>query len=148
MYQRIYVPVDSSPHSTLALNEAIKLAKSLGSTLILAHSVDLPRYGRGNPAILDSKDMDQPLIDDGKEILRRAVALAHAQGLIPESELLENRGESIATLLLEDAHDCKADLIIMGTHGRTGLMHLLLGSVAEGVLRVSDLPVLLIRPDK
>lgn len=147
MYQRIFVPVDSSTPSTLALDEAIKLAKSLGSKLIIAHGVDLPLYGRGNPEVLDSSAMEQPQVDAAHHTLQNACAHARAAGLEIEEVLLENRGDPISSTLLDAAHKAHAELIIMGTHGRTGIMHLLLGSVAEGVLRAADLPVLLVRSE-
>jgi nucleotide-binding universal stress UspA family protein len=145
MYQRIFVPVDDSSPSSLALTEAIKLATSLGSKLIIAHGVDLPLYGRGNPEVLDSNAMEMPQITAAGETLQAACDRARAGGLEIESVLLENRGDPISTILLEAAHHAQAELIVMGTHGRSGIMHLLLGSVAEGVLRAADLPILLVR---
>jgi len=145
MYSRIFVPIDSSAPSDLALDEAIKLAQGLGSILHLCHSVDLPQYGRGNPEQLDSTALEQPRVSEGNVTLDAACARARAAGLEPESSLIKIHGDPIAGALLAQAHRCNADLIVMGTHGRTGIMHLLLGSVAEGVLRTSDLPVLLIR---
>jgi len=145
IYQRIFVPVDSSAPSTLALNEAIRLAKGLGSKLIIAHGVDLPLYGLGNPEVLDTNVMEQAQRDAASEILQAACQHARDAGIEIENVLLENRGDPIATVVLNAAHTAKAELIIMGTHGRSGIMHLLLGSVAEGVLRAADLPVLLVR---
>ncbi|TDR82633.1 universal stress protein [Paludibacterium purpuratum] len=147
LYQRIFVPIDNSTPSDLALSEAIRLAKSLSATLIIAHSIDTPTYGRGNPEILDSAALEQPLLESGNSLLEAAKARVQAAGVASETLLLQNRGDPIAQVLLTAANNVAADVIIMGTHGRSGIMHLLLGSVAEGVLRQADLPILLVRGD-
>jgi nucleotide-binding universal stress UspA family protein len=147
MYKRIFVPIDNSSPSDQAFTEAMRLAKSLKSALIIAHSVDVPVYGRGNPELLDSVALERPLLDTGRNLLKTAAARARDAGIDTEECLLENRGDPIADVLLQAARDTSADVIIMGTHGRSGIMHLLLGSVAEGVLRQADLPVLLVRGD-
>jgi nucleotide-binding universal stress UspA family protein len=61
------------------------------------------------------------------------------------TKLLEGFGHDLSSMLLEEAKKFRANLIVMGTHGRKGLMHLIMGSVAEGVVRRSTLPVLLVR---
>jgi nucleotide-binding universal stress UspA family protein len=147
MFQRIFVPIDNSTPSDMALTEAIRLAKSLKSQLIIAHSVDVPIYGRGNPELLDSIELEKPVLDTGRVQLQSALTRATEAGVSAEQLLLENRGDPVADILLQAARDVAADVIVMGTHGRSGIMHLLLGSVAEGVLRQSDLPVLLVRGD-
>lgn len=145
MYQRIFVPVDSSLPANMALTEAIRLAKGLNATLLLAHSVDIPAYGRGNPELLDSAELEKPLLETGRAILKTAGNSARDSGVAWEEILLENRGDPISQVLLDAASAARADVIVMGTHGRSGIMHLLLGSVAEGVLRRSEIPVLLVR---
>lgn len=144
-YQRIFIPVDSSRASGMALEEAIKLARMMGASLCIAHSIELPVYGPGNPELLDSAAMEQPLADAGNAILQAASAKAREQGIKTEEMLLENHGDPIAGVLLDAALRARAQLIVMGTHGRTGILHLLLGSVAEGVLREASVPVMLIR---
>ncbi|WP_255701217.1 universal stress protein [Chromobacterium sp. Beijing] len=62
-----------------------------------------------------------------------------------DCKILESWGDKIAAVLVDDAGVWGADLIVMGTHGWSGLMHLLMGSVAEGVLKLADVPVLLVR---
>jgi nucleotide-binding universal stress UspA family protein len=147
MYQRIFVPVDSSAPSSLALDEAIMLAKNLKAVLILAHSVNLPASGRSAPKMLDSSEIDQPQLDSGKRTLQAAQERVRTAGIETETRLLENHGKDIADLLLQAANQAQAELIVMGTHGRSGIKHLLLGSVAEGVLRAAELPVLLVRSE-
>ena len=69
-----------------------------------------------------------------------------AQSQIPfEIEVIESAGDKIADLLIREATEHEVDLVVMGTHGFSGFMHVLMGSVAEGVLRQSDIPVMLLR---
>ena len=147
LYQRIFVPIDNSAPSELAMTEAIRLGKSLGATLIIAHSVDTAPQSLSSTALPESDGLAKPLIDTGHDLLQTAQVHARDAGVAAETVLLHNRGKPIAQSLLNAARDAAAAVIIMGTHGRTGIMHLLLGSVAEGVLRQTDIPILLVRGD-
>jgi nucleotide-binding universal stress UspA family protein len=64
-----------------------------------------------------------------------------------ETELLETEGKRVASVIDDDAKRWPADLIVIGTHGRSGISRLLLGSVAEGVVRGASVPVLLVRAE-
>jgi len=145
MYQRIFVPVDNSAQSNQALDEAVKIAKAMNSTLILALCVDLPHYGAGNPEHMDSFVMEHPLMDEGKEMLQASCDRAREAGIEPESELLANHGHKTSKILLECAKANEADVIVMGTHGHTFLGQALMGSVAEGILQAAEIPVIMIR---
>ena len=79
------------------------------------------------------------------EVIKRTQAIIEQHQLTGETAVLNNSGEKIANIIVREAQERNCDLIIMGTHGLTGLMHLLMGSVAEGVLRQSKIPVMLIR---
>jgi nucleotide-binding universal stress UspA family protein len=145
MYKRIFVPVDNSDTSNLALDEAIRLAKDEGATLILAHIVARPSYSIHNREELEHTSTVESEMQIGQAIMKTAMQRAHLAGLKPEEIVREAAGESIASAILEAAEASQAELIVMGTHGRTGLMHMLVGSVAEGLLRKSRLPILMIR---
>ncbi|MDN0073590.1 universal stress protein [Crenobacter sp. SG2303] len=145
MYQRIFVPVDDSETSNLALAEACKLAKEVGASVRLVHVVDLAQFGWGGTEFLDASELQKSIKHAGEQVLSQAEERARMQGLVPETKILESWGDKIATVLLDDARDWKADLVVMGTHGWSGLMHLLMGSVAEGLLKKATVPVLLIR---
>ncbi|MDF0606315.1 universal stress protein [Neisseriaceae bacterium TC5R-5] len=145
MYKRIFVPVDDSETSNLALQEACKLAKELGAALRVAHVVDLAQFGWGGTEFLDATELQQSIKQAGEQVLSQINASIKAQGLTADCQILESWGDKIAVVLLDDANGWNADLIVMGTHGWGGLMHLLLGSVAEGLLKISEVPVLLIR---
>jgi nucleotide-binding universal stress UspA family protein len=92
-------------------------------------------------------EITDALIKSGKEILRKAEAAARLAGIAVESHLIEidTLAHRIPEMIAADAEAWPADLIVICTHGRRGLSHLFLGSIAEGVVRVATKPVLLIR---
>ena len=147
MYSRILVAVDGSHTSELALREAIELAKALKGRLRLVHAVDeisanWYAAGYANPA-----EIWEAMAKTGRDILDKAAATAAAAGLETETKLIEINipGHRIPEVIVEQAVAWPADLIVAGTHGRRGLSHVFLGSVAEGIARVSTKPVLLVR---
>ena len=142
MYKRILVPVDGSDTSTRGLKEAVKLAKALNARLKLVHVLDQ------SPLVLAPEiglvNLMNSLVAAGTEILERARAYAERHGVKVETAMPETTGR-VADVILDEARKWRADLIVMGTHGRRGVTHLLLGSDAERVLRASPVPVLLVR---
>jgi nucleotide-binding universal stress UspA family protein len=145
MYKQLLVPVDGSEPSILGLAEAIKIAKSDGSKLHLVHVVDeLVPVGVDIPGKYIEQLIDA-LRARGKEILDKAQRVVFEHALKSEDVLLETIGGSAADQIVQHAKQCKADLIVMGTHGRRGLRRLALGSDAELVVRSSPVPVLLVR---
>jgi nucleotide-binding universal stress UspA family protein len=145
MYSKILVPVDGSEASTLALNEAIKIAKSQGSQLRLMHIV--------NEFILDytyspglyATHLIESLRKAGRTILDIAEAVVQREGINPECVLLESIGGRAADRILEQAKEWQADLIVMGAHGRRGFLKVALGSDAETVVHGATVPVLVVR---
>lgn len=147
MYQRILVPVDDSATSALALQEATKIAAESKGVVRLVHVLDLAQFGWGGGEFLDTADFQESARDNGQKILGKLAAELSAQGVRSETVLLESFGDTISELLVNEAQTWGADLIAMGTHGWGEIMQLLLGSVAEGVLRQTRLPVLLVRAE-
>jgi nucleotide-binding universal stress UspA family protein len=145
MYGRILVPVDGSEASGLGLREAIKLSGP-DTRLRLLHVVDVfvPAVGAAGEGYYDG-GLVEALHAEGKEILRQGEALVKEHGLTVETELLENAGSWTAKVIIKDAEAWHADLIVLGTHGRRGLKRLVMGSDAEEVLRLTPVPVLLVR---
>jgi nucleotide-binding universal stress UspA family protein len=145
MYGKILVPVDGSETSALGLKEAIKIAKIEGSQLRLVHIV--------NEYILDctyspgiyATSLIESLRKQGRIVLDLAEAVALRQGLKPECVLLESIGGRAADLILAQAKEWPADLIVMGTHGRRGLVRIALGSDAETVVHGATVPVMVVR---
>ena len=128
------------------MQEAIKLAGEFQAQLRIVHVLDIVslnvRLESPNPI-----EIWDVMIKGGQEILREAGAVANEAGVTVETGLIEidTLGRRIPEMIAADADAWPADLIVIGTHGRRGLSHLLLGSVAEGVVRVATKPVLLIR---
>lgn len=144
MYQRIFVPVDNSKGSFLALTEACKLAQVDGGRLRIVHVANMTQPGWGNTDFIPDSELQQ-MADEQSEILLQAKQLAQSFNVESECRVLKNWLDKIPDTLAEDAKAWDADLIVMSTHGWTGIKRLLLGSVAEGILRRSKIPTLLIR---
>jgi len=146
MYQRILVPIDGSPTSEKALKEAVKIADG-NSKLRLIYAVEqtYPLDAEGF-AFIDYAALKEAVRSTGERALAQAEKLVKSSEMNVETALLENSGNA-ATLIDDEAMNWKADLIVIGTHGRTGLSRLLLGSVAEQVVRGASIPVLLVRGD-
>jgi nucleotide-binding universal stress UspA family protein len=144
MYQHILVPVDGSPTSNRALQEALKLAKQLKAQLALIHVMEKIWYV-DNESYLNYAELQNAVRISSEKILAQAEAAVLQEGVSPTVKLLEARGERIANMVVAEAKRWPADLIVIGTHGRSGFSHLLFGSVAEGVVRTAHVPVLLIR---
>lgn len=145
MYRRILVPEDGSRTSTLGVKHAVRLAKNQKAQLRLAHVVDEFIITQDLGIYVNTADLIGSLRDAGRKILRNALALAHRHGINAEGALYESMGLRVADVLLREAKKWKADLIVMGTHGRRGINRLMLGSDAETVLRTSPVPVLMVR---
>ncbi|MGA9665845.1 MAG: universal stress protein [Gallionella sp.] len=146
MYQRILAAVDDSRSSDLALKEAIGLAKDEHAILRIVYVVDeVSLYG--DAPFVDPSEIERAWIETGHEILAKAQSAARSAGIDAEVKLLEteNIGERMADAIVAEARAWPADLVVVGTHGRSGLNHLLMGSVAEGIVRSSPVPILLVR---
>lgn len=145
VYQKILVPVDGSETSMSGVQEAIKLAKSGGGRIRLVHVVNEFVLDYAYGAGLYGTDLIEALREGGQKILREAEAYVRQQGVQADSVLLEAIGGPAADLIVAQAREWHAELIVMGTHGRRGLRRLALGSDAENVVRESPAPVLLVR---
>src|SRR5262245_1145676 len=145
MYKRILVPVDGSGASDRGLKEAIRLAKVQRASVCLLHVVDksvITQHVEGG-AVIDH--LLESLRSGGRKVIGSAEGLVRKAGLKPKSILIENFLRSVADVIVEQARKFRADVIVMGTHGRRGITRMVLGSAAEGVVRNSHVPVLLVR---
>lgn len=143
MYQHILIPVDDSETSRHALDQALRFCGEQCAQVRLLHVVDLAQFSWGGTEFVDVAPMQKSLKAAGQQLLQSAKARLAEQGIEATAAMLEIWGGGIAKAIVEDARAWPADLIVMGSHGRSGLDHLLLGSVAEGVVRHSPIPVLL-----
>lgn len=145
MFQRILVPVDGSSTSQLALQAAVKLAKERRAKLRVVSVVDEINFNLENEHVMNQ--FIEAVRKTGLDILAKSAAAVNAAGIQAETQLLEIEtfGHHIADVIVDEAKRWPADLIVIGTHGRRGVSHLLLGSVAEKVVHIATVPVLLIR---
>lgn len=143
-FQHILVPVDGSETSYAAVAKAVELAKAFGSKVTVAQVLTLDPYiaseyisaGQTNDLIERARVSILKTLDEAK-------AKFQEQGVAVESRLLE--GQVIHREIARAATEMNADLIVMGSHGSTGLKKLFLGSVAQSVLGEGNVPVLIVR---
>jgi nucleotide-binding universal stress UspA family protein len=147
VYQRILVPVDGSKPSKQALEEAINLAKDQHAVTRIVHVIEDPYafYAADGLSPETIATIEEAGRQAGQQVLEDSAALARQAGLLVEAALVENAGMRTSGAIVDEAKRWRADLIAMGTHGRHGLAHVFLGSVAEGVVRTTPVPVLLVR---
>ncbi len=142
-YKRILVPVDFSDCSNKALEYAIIFGEKYGAELTLFHVIALFQEDVGE--VEKVHELEQ-YVKKQEERIRQQMAgseeKATARGITVTSRI--QRGVNPADTILEHLDETDYDLVIMGTHGRTGLKHVLQGSVAEKVVRLSPIPVLTI----
>jgi nucleotide-binding universal stress UspA family protein len=146
MYKRILAAVDGSDTSELALREAVGLARDQQALLRIVYVVDEATIFAA-AEFVSPVEIEKAWVESGRAALSTAKSFAQAAGIEAETKLLENEalGWRIADVIVQEAKSWPADLLVIGTHGRSGLDHLLLGSVAEGIVRMSPVPVLLVR---
>jgi universal stress protein A len=138
--QHILVPIDFSPDAERALGHAIELARQFQARLTLLHVIHIPVTTEVN---LSSYYVEmETSAQQGMMTYQKRVEDA---GLV--TDVIVMRGTPFREIV-DTASNKRVDLIVMGTHGRTGLQHLLLGSVAERVVRLAPCPVLVTREDK
>ena len=146
MYQRLLVPIDGGPISDAGLDEAIKLARATGGRVCLLHVVgDLPLSinDRGYGAV--SGEVRQNAENRAEKIVATARARVEHGGVAVDVVMLDGSADHLVEHVVDQVGRWGADLIVLGTHGRSGLGRLLLGSHAEKVLRAATVPVLLVR---
>ncbi|MEG1490468.1 universal stress protein [Acinetobacter sp.] len=143
-YHNILVPVDGSETSHAAVEKAVEFAKAFGSKITVVQSLVLDPY---IAAEYISASQTNDLIERARTSIEESLAAAKAkfneQGIEVETKLLE--GQVIHREIIRAAEELHADLIIIGSHGRTGFKKLFLGSVAQSLLGESHIPVLIVR---
>ncbi len=151
MYKKVLVPLDGSALAECTLSHVKNLVKdgSVGEvTLLNVVKVDLPWAVMGPdeyPRNIDLNAIREPLFAASRKYLTDIESRLSSEGIKVKTDSVE--GNRPADKITEYAHQNGMDLIIIGTHGYTGLKKLMMGSVAFGVLHQSHVPVLLIRPE-
>lgn len=141
-FKTILHPTDFSPSAREALQIACSLARAHGAKLILLHAAQRPVASVGGMPV----PPPPPPVVDWSGLKRELEAVASGiQDVAVEARLVE--GEPAGSIV-DLAHQAGADLIVIGSHGRTGLARLLMGSVAEHVVRKAACPVLTVKTPK
>jgi nucleotide-binding universal stress UspA family protein len=148
---RILIAVDDSSYSEQAVNYGVLLAKNLGSKITLVHVDEIPISSpySADPLLNESPAMIPELMhiqEEASKLLFKKIKDQY--GDVVEMSTVTKIGRA-QDEILSVADDCKADMIILGTHGRTGFDHFISGSVSESVARKAKCPVLIIpNPEK
>jgi nucleotide-binding universal stress UspA family protein len=144
MYKRVLLPLDGSELAEIVFAYAREIAAKLGLDLILLHVVD--------PHERDLVPLHGAYVERAAEVLRReSEELQKKEGILPKGERVTARGELAVGHPGEEILNCAlthdVDLILLATHGRSGIKRWALGSIADKVLRVSKIPVCLVRAE-
>lgn len=146
MYSRILVPVDGSATSDRGLEEAIQLARLTHGRLRLIHVIDELSLSLGMEAYAGyGGDFPTLLRENGHLILDNAKARVTASGVEHDAVIHDSYTGVVSDIVVDEAKTWHAELLVLGTHGRRGFRRMVLGSSAESILRMSTIPVLLIR---
>lgn len=137
---KILVPLDGSTLAETALLTAVALAESTGAGLLLLRAAEAPALAVGDPTEAQVK-----VVREAEEYLAAAKSRLQARTASPIATAVwyGHPAESIA----EAARFNHADMVVMTTHGRSGLGRIMLGSVAESVIRSTPTPILVLHPD-
>ena len=148
MSKRIFVAIDSSSTSQKALDEAIQLSAALGASLCIATAADegpITQHGMGLGTYIDVDKMKEEMRGASSTLLAQALDKANTAGCKAELILIESSQKRVAEMISDAASQWNADLIVVGTHGRRGFERLLVGSVAENLVRIATTSLMLVR---
>ena len=142
--KRILVPTDFSPPSQIALEYAVDLAQRVGAAIHLMHVLEDQAFGAAYPDgfFAELPGVRAQMLEHAHRQLGDCIARCKDANVEVTSQVVFGRP---ASAMCEQAQRRGTDLIVMGTHGRSGFAHLLLGSVAERVIRMAPCPVLTLR---
>ncbi len=146
-YKKIVVPIDGSGWSERAVPHAVDLARISQGEIILLHVFKPPLHEYQDTLALAGEDEQIARIrEDIKQRLKSLRSQLRGQGIDCRVQVIEAVG--IASQICDYVKEEDADLVVMSTHGRSGISRFVFGSVAHKVMQEVDIPVLLIRPDK
>jgi len=153
VFERILAPVDGSMAGAPALQVADQLAQKLGAKLQILHVIPylpplifMPGTPNTGPRVVYNPEAtERALLEEGQAIVEAAKSKAKTSKV--HTEVVKAQADLESQVIVEYAQQHHSDLIVMGTHGRTGIERLLLGSVAEGVAHHASVPLLLLRPN-
>lgn len=138
MYDRVLIPTDGSEGAETAVEPAVQIAEKFGAEIHTVYAVDPSAV----PSDIAGSGMIESLETEGERATRSIVEQVEAAGLTAYSDVVDGPPTQA---ILDYIEDHAIDLVVMGTHGRTGLDRVLLGSVTERLVRSSPVPVLTVR---
>jgi nucleotide-binding universal stress UspA family protein len=139
MFKKILIPVDDSSCSSHAAHVGLELARRFNSSVFITHvTEELPKVYQGS-------DWAEALLEQAERVLDKWRSKGQEHDKL---EISVVASQDTAQGIIKTAKENSCDLIVMGTHGRKGLAHAFLGSVAERVARLATLPVMLVRETK
>ena len=142
MYKKILVPLDGSELAKTALDQAGKLAKTFDAEIVLFQVVPfMPIYG--SPELVTPLIVDEKQKETAEKYLANLAEELRKKGL--KVAAMVRTGQQVAVEIIDFAKETGADLIIMCTHGRSGISRWVLGSIAHKVLTRAETPILLVR---
>jgi len=144
VYSEILVPLDGSPFAETALPHAVAIASKFGSHMTLVKVFETPHVYQAVAEQGVLMDVHQAAVKAALGYLDEVKANLEAEGVSVAIDFLE--GEDVPAMILEAIEVIGADLVVMSTHGRSGLDRWMFGSVARRVTRHSQVPVVLIHP--
>ena len=139
MYDTILVPVDGSEPSTAAIEHARNLAQHESATVHVIHAIEMRSPGVTMGRV--PTDVMTDVQEEAEQLVSDATDTLEAAGIDTRSEVVDG---TASEAIPEYASEHDIDLIVMGTHGRTGVKRVLLGSATERTLRAADAPVLVV----
>jgi nucleotide-binding universal stress UspA family protein len=144
-WKKICCAIDFSDASRAAMEVAGSLARRFGAELVLLHAYPIPGYTFPDGSIVASPKMMQDLADQAERHLQewRADAERFGAARVTTAKAIGEPAAEIVAFGKEQG----VDLLVVGTHGRTGLEHALMGSIAERVVRRAGCPVLTVHPE-
>ena len=140
--QHILVPIDFSEYADHALDYAIALGKALQAHLTVLHVIHLTPWVVGDMGTSFSGTLLEQVETEAQQLMQASLGRIHDASLQGDTVIAHGIPFQV---IIETAKDKNVNLIVMGTHGRTGLPHTLMGSVAEKVVRLAPCPVLVTR---
>jgi nucleotide-binding universal stress UspA family protein len=148
MFKKILIPTDGSPLSAQSANAAVIFAKSQGAEVVVLFvtqpfAATIGFDGMAAAYAVSDQDYDKLALDQAKKYLKAILDRAETAGVKATSHSVSNF--NIADGVVQAAHDYGCDLIFIGSHGRSGLSRVLLGSVTTKVLALTHTPVLVYR---
>lgn len=149
LFKNILLPTDNSENSREAFKYAISLAEEYGSTIYVVYVIDISYLEEGymyeSKPLRSPVDLEENVVKEKTDETEEFIKRNSRDKKELKIEKLIRRGKPFVEIIIA-AREKEADLIVMGTHGRTGLSHSLMGSVAEKVVRKAPCPVLTVKP--